>query len=52
MPATAQIPNGPCAEEDVQLVMTLASCSREDAVKALGENGGDVTKAVMAVVYC
>ena len=38
---------GSVLEEDVELVMSQASCSRSEAVKALRANDGDIVNAIM-----
>ena len=38
---------GSVLEEDVELVMSQASCSRSKAVKALRANDGDIVNAIM-----
>jgi len=37
------------SEEDIKIVMKQAGCSREDAVKSLEENGGDIAKAIVSI---
>ncbi|MCX8194898.1 MAG: nascent polypeptide-associated complex protein [Candidatus Micrarchaeota archaeon] len=35
------------AEEDIKLVMEQAGCSREEAINALRETGGDIAEAIL-----
>lgn len=36
-------------EEDVKTVMEQANCSREDAIKALNENNGDLAASILSL---
>ncbi|MBU1203904.1 MAG: nascent polypeptide-associated complex protein [Nanoarchaeota archaeon] len=36
-------------EEDIKVVIEQCSCSREDAVKALEKNEGDIAKAILSI---
>lgn len=38
-------------EKDIELVMSQAECSKEDALKALKENDWDIVNAIMKITY-
>lgn len=37
------------SDEDVEMVMAQANCSKEDAIEALEENNGDLAEAIAAL---
>jgi len=45
----AEAPEG-FPESDIEIVMNQTSCSREETVKALENNGGDIVNAIMEIV--